>query len=205
LDAENDHDEGIDSAIESRSLSINTSDDGLVENDSKQSKKPVRSLHSSSTRRKIDRLFNNGADFESASTRTITPENSNESGVYSQQSGRELDNEIIKSAQSTVKDQLFSTKPRLARSGSKTKLDKSQLPPTDPSLSSRQTHDHTSTNGNTHRTTNTNVEVIGKGYIDEKIPLKQLFPEPIDDKQPIVNKPRAKIIKGNYQIILLSD
>lgn len=31
VDTENDHDEGIDSAIESRSLSINTSDDGLVE------------------------------------------------------------------------------------------------------------------------------------------------------------------------------
>ena len=31
LDSENDHDEGIDSAIESRSLSINTSDDGGIE------------------------------------------------------------------------------------------------------------------------------------------------------------------------------
>ncbi len=31
LDAEIDHDEGIDSAIESRSLSINTSDDGVPE------------------------------------------------------------------------------------------------------------------------------------------------------------------------------
>lgn len=31
LDLENEHDESIDSAIESRSLSINTSDDGLIE------------------------------------------------------------------------------------------------------------------------------------------------------------------------------
>lgn len=31
LDSENDHDEGIDSAIESRSLSINTSEDGAIE------------------------------------------------------------------------------------------------------------------------------------------------------------------------------
>ena len=87
---------------------------------------------------------------------------------------------------------MFSTKPRLARSGSKSKLDKSQLPPTDPSSSSRQTHDHPSNGGNTHRTTNTHVEIIGKGYMDEKTPVKQISIETIDDKQSIVNKPRAK-------------
>ena len=98
------------------------------------------------------------------------------------------------------KDQLFSFKPRLARSGSKSKLDKSQLPPTDPSSSSRQNHDQNSNGGTTHRSANSsNVEIIGKGYMDEKTPIKQFSTETIDDKQSIVNKPRAKIIiKGNY-------
>jgi hypothetical protein len=54
--------------------------------------KPVRSLHSSSTRRKADRLFSTGSDIESPSARTLTPENSNESGVYSQL-GREIEND----------------------------------------------------------------------------------------------------------------
>ncbi|CAF0741521.1 unnamed protein product [Adineta steineri] len=200
FDSENDHDEGIGSAVESRSLSINTSDDGIIENDHKQSIKPVRSVHSSSTRRKVDRLFSTGSDLESASARTLTPENSNESGVYSQ-SGRDIENDTnrsTRSAQSIGNEQLFSTRPRLARSALKSKIDKSQLPPTDPSLSSRQTtHDHSSNGGNTHRTTNTNVEVIGKGYMDEKSPMKQLSTESMDDKQPAINKPRAKLIKGS--------
>ena len=34
--------------------------------------------------------------------------------------------------------------------------------------------------------------------MDEKIPIKQLSTETIDDKQSTVNKPRAKIIKGNH-------
>ena len=109
FDAEPDHDESVDSAIESRSVSINTGDDGdlevlsklvslprircqqappFIQNEQRKSKKPVRSVHSSSTRRKVDRLFSTGSDFESASARTLTPENSNESGVYSQ-SGRD--------------------------------------------------------------------------------------------------------------------
>ncbi|CAF0992802.1 unnamed protein product [Rotaria sordida] len=200
FDSEIDHDEGIDSAIESRSLSINTLDDTSVpENDHKQSKKPVRSVHSSSTRRKIDRLFSNGSDIDPTSARTLTPENSNESGVYSQ-SGREIENDTngsTKSTQSIGKDQLFSTKPRLARSGSKSKLDKSQLPPTDPSLSSRQIHDYNSNGKNTNRTTNTNVEIIGKNYIDTKMPLKQFSIETIDDKQSTENKSRTKITKAS--------
>ncbi|CAF5075559.1 unnamed protein product, partial [Rotaria magnacalcarata] len=187
FDSENDNDEGIDSAIESRSLSINTLEDNSVpENDHKQTKKPIRSVHSSSTRRKIERLFSNGSDLDSPSIRTITPENSNESGVYSQ-SGREIENDInlsTRSTQSIVKDQLFSTKPRLARSGSKSKLDRSQLPPTDPSSSSRQANDNNSNGRTTQRTTNTNVEIIGKGYTDEQSSLKQFSTEAFDDKQP---------------------
>ncbi len=156
-------------------------------------------MHSSSTRRKIDRLFSNGSDLESTSVRTLTPENSNESGVYSQQSGRELENEsngTTRSTQSIGKDQLFPTKPRLARSGSKTKLDKSQLPPTDPSLSSRQTHDYPSNGTNTRRASNPNVEIVGKGYVEEKTPIKPFATETVDEKQLIISKPRAKIIKG---------
>ncbi|CAF4151263.1 unnamed protein product [Rotaria sp. Silwood2] len=198
FDSEIDHDEGIDSAIESRSLSINTPDDNSIpENDHKQSKKPVRSVHSSSTRRKIERLFSNGSDLDSTSTRTLTPENSNESGVYSQL-GREIDNDIngsTRSTQSIGKDQLFSTKPRLARSGSKSKLDRSQLPPTDPS--SRQTHDYNSNGKNTNHTTNTNVEIIGKNYIDTKMSSKQFSIEHIDDKQLTENKSRTKITKAS--------
>jgi len=159
--------------------------------------KSIQSVHSSSTRRRIDRLFSTGSDIESTSARTITPENSNESGVYSQQSGREIEIDLIQTPLS--RDQLFSTRPRLARSGSKSKLDRSQLPPTDPSLSTRQIHEHTSYSANTQRitTTSTYVEIIGKGYVDEKIPSKPFLTENIDDKPLIVNKPRAKIIKGN--------
>lgn len=120
--------------------------------------------------------------------------------MYSQQSGRDLDNEQTHSSQSVGKDQLFSFKPRLARSGSKSKLDRSQLPPTDPSsFSSRQPYDHTSTNGpSTHRLTNSHVEIVGKGYVDEKPLVKQSSTEILEDKQVISNKPRAKIIKGKY-------
>lgn len=66
FDSDGDHEGGIDSAIDS------------------QSTNPTRSVHSSSTRRKAERLFSNGSDFESTSARTLTPERSNESGVYSQ-------------------------------------------------------------------------------------------------------------------------
>jgi hypothetical protein len=111
FDSDIDHDEGIDSAIESQSLSINTPKENIrevkekkgfflkkiyipkkifIQNPHQQSKKPVRSVHSSSTRRKINRLFNNDSDLESSVPRTITPENSNESGVYSQ-SGRDIE------------------------------------------------------------------------------------------------------------------
>ncbi|CAF3568864.1 unnamed protein product [Rotaria socialis] len=198
FDSENDNDEGIDSAIESRSLSINTLEDNSTpENDHKQTKKPIRSVHSSSTRRKIERLFSNGSDLDSPSARTITPENCNESGVYSQ-SGREIENDInssTRSTQSIAKEQLFSTKPRLARSGSKSKLDRSQLPPTDPSSSSRQANDNNSNGRTTQRTTNTNVEIIGKGYIDEQSSLKQFSTEAFDDEQPTNYKTRTEINK----------
>lgn len=66
FDSNGDQEEGIDSAIDS------------------QSNNPTRSVHSSSTRRKADRLFSNGSDLESTSARTLTPERSNESGIYSQ-------------------------------------------------------------------------------------------------------------------------
>jgi hypothetical protein len=86
------------------------------------------------------------------------------------------------------KDQLFSTKPRIARSGSKPKLDKFQLPPTD------------SSDEKPHRLINSYVEIIGRGYADEKHPTRRLSNENTDDKQvQTVNKPRAKIIKGNQK------
>ncbi|CAF1618650.1 unnamed protein product, partial [Adineta ricciae] len=198
FDAELDHDEGIESATGSRSLSINTLEGGGIENDSQQSKKPVRSVHSSSTRRKAERLFSTGSEFETVSARTLTPENSNESGVYSQPGG-ETENDTNRSSRSTQSinnDQLFSTRPRLARSALKSKLDKSQLPPTDPS-SARQAQEHLPNGGNTHRPSNPNVEVIGIGYMDEKSPVKQPFNDFIDERQPTINKPRAKLIKGS--------
>lgn len=106
----------------------------------------------------------------------------------------------IRSTQSIVKDQLFSTKPRLARSGSKSKLDRSHLPPTDPSSSSRQAANENNSNGRTtQRTTNTNVEIIGKGYIDEQSSLKQFSTEAFDDKQPTDYKTRTKINKGKRE------
>lgn len=106
-----------------------------------------------------------------------------------------------RSTQSFHRDQLFSTRPRLARSGSKTKLDRSQLPPTDPALSSRT---HNSNNNNNHHpdshrsVTNTNsyVEIIGKGYTEEKHSPKSNTTETMDDKASSVSKSRAKIIRG---------
>ncbi|CAF0770441.1 unnamed protein product [Didymodactylos carnosus] len=200
-DLDLDNDEGTDSAIESRSLSINTSDEGLSqEQDSNNPlKKPIRSLHSSSTRRKADKIF---SDFESISTRTLTPENSNESGVYSQySSGRELDNTyqnnsnnhnneniddaIIRSNRTIVKDQLFSTKPRLARSGLKNK----QQLLTD--LSSSKQLDYNPTFRSPP--SSTNVEIVGKGYMDDR--PRRLSAD--TDEKPLINKNRAKIIKGS--------
>lgn len=70
----------------------NLKNDIFIQQNRPQAKKPARSVHSSSTRRKVSRLFNNGNDAESTSTRTLTPENSNESGVYSQ-SGRDTEHE----------------------------------------------------------------------------------------------------------------
>ncbi|CAF4820808.1 unnamed protein product [Rotaria sp. Silwood1] len=192
FDSNTDHDEGIDSAIDSRSLSNKTTHESIHQNNGQQSKKPIRSVHSSSTRRKVNRLFNNGTDIESTSARTLTPENSNESGIYSQ-SGRDTEYNSNSSTRSFGKDQLFSTKPRLARSGSKPKLDKSQVLPSDP-LSGQH-----SFNDKTRRSNNSNVEVVGRAYTDEKHPTRRLSNESNDDKQqqPIVNKPRAKIIKGS--------
>ena len=87
---------------------------------------------------------------------------------------------------------MFSTKPRLARSGSKTKLDSSQLPPSDPS--SGQTHNL----DKIPRLNNPYVEVVGRGYADEKSPNRRVSNENPDDKQLLVNKSRAKILKGNF-------
>ena len=182
-------DEGIDSAIESRSLSINTVDDGIREVTimPKQlfrlinifyfyflKNKITRSVHSSSTRRKVNRLFSNGSEPESTSARTLTPDN-NESGVYS----TDTDTNGAK------KDQLFSTKPRLARSGSKSKLDRSQLPPTDTSQHS---------NDKSHRLTNSYVEVVGRGYADEKPSTKRSSNENFE--QTHTTKQRTKVLKS---------
>ena len=101
---------------------------------------------------------------------------------------------ILRSNQSIGKNQLFSTRPRLARSGSKTKFDRSQLPPTDPSSSSRQAHDPHPPGDSTNRTSH--VEVIGKGYSDEKNFTKLMSTEMIDEKSSMLMKSRAKIIKG---------
>ena len=99
---------------------------------------------------------------------------------------------LIRSVQSIGKDQLFSTKPRLARSGSKSKLDKSQLPPTDPSLTSRQTNDSNSNGKNNHRTINTNIDVNNQSSMNEKSPVKEYSTETSE------NKYRTQITKGNY-------
>lgn len=88
------------------------------------------------------------------------------------------------------KDQLFSTKPRLARSGSKTKLENSQSSPAEPSTG--QTHNI----DKIPRLNNPYVEVIGRGYADEKYPNRRLLNENSEDKQSTQNKPRAKILKG---------
>ncbi|CAF4271311.1 unnamed protein product [Rotaria socialis] len=199
LDSNTDYDEDIDSAIESRYIPNNTENGSIHQTNGHQSKKPARSVHSSSTRRKVNRLFNNGSDLESTSARTLTPENSNESGVYSQ-SGRDTEYNSNSSTRSVGKDQLFTTKPRLARSGSKPKADKSQLLPSDPL--SGQNHDNHSTNDKTRRPNNNHVEVVGRAYADEKISTRRLLNEKNDDKQqPIASKPRAKLIKGNHIVI----
>lgn len=83
------------------------------------------------------------------------------------------------------KQQLFSTKPRLARSGSKPKVEKVAFPSSDSSIS--HTNDHPP-----------HVEVIGRGYAEEKTPARRFSNGNIDEKQPNVNnKSKAKIIKGN--------
>ena len=75
------------------------------------------------------------------------------------------------------------------------------MPPTDPS--SGHMHDHHSTGEKSHRISNSYVEVVGRSYADEKYPTRKLSNENIDDKQQqTVNKPRAKVIKGN-QIIFI--
>ncbi|CAF3644622.1 unnamed protein product [Adineta steineri] len=195
LDSDMDHDEGIDSATGSRSLSINTSDDGKRENNHQQSKKPARSVHSSSTRRKVNRLFSTNSDLESPSTHTLTPETSNESGVYSP-SGRDTEYDANSATRSLSKEQLFSTKPRLARSGSKSLIEKAQVPPTE-SLPA-QVYDNYSSNEKAHRSYKPYVEVVGRGYTDEKYSTRRLSTDSTDDKQPqLGNKSRAKIIKGS--------
>lgn len=84
---------------------------------------------------------------------------------------------------------MFSTKPRLARSGSKTKLENSQSSPTE------QTQDIEKI----PRLNHPYVEVIGRGYADEKHPNRRLLTDNADDKQSTLNKPRAKILKGNQR------
>ncbi|CAF0871745.1 unnamed protein product [Adineta ricciae] len=196
LDSDLDHDEGIDSTIGSRSLSINTVDENQRENVQSTPKKPVRSVHSSSTRRKVTRLFSTNSDVESPSTHTLTPETSNESGVYSQ-SGRDTDYDTNSATRSLSKDQLFSTKPRLARSGSKSLIERSQGPLT--KQLSGQNYDHQHSNEKTiQRGNNRYVEVVGRGYNDEKASSRRLSNDSTEDKQHVSGaKSRAKIIKGS--------
>lgn len=125
-------------------------------------------MHSSSTRKKVDRIFNNGHEGESLlSSRTLTPEHNNDSGIHSQ-SEKHTDTETNKS--SNVKPTLFTTKPRLARSGSK------------PTTNEKSNHNQDQTNSN--------VKVVGRGFMDEKKTNEEKF-------QPINNKAKPKIIKGN--------
>lgn len=69
-------------------------------------------------------------------------------------------------------------------------MDKSQLPPTDDNYSSLD---------KIPRLNNPYVEIIGRGYADEKYPNRRLPNEPTDDKQQLASKPRAKIIKGKMR------
>lgn len=63
---------------------------------------------------------------------------------------------------------------------------------------SGQNYDHNTSIDKTRRTNNGHVEVVGRAYNDDKSPYRRQFNENTDDKhQPIMNKPRAKIIKGN--------
>ncbi|UJR15557.1 hypothetical protein I4U23_002496 [Adineta vaga] len=197
FDSDIDHDEGIDSAIGSRSLSINTVDENSPENNHSQSKKPVRSVHSSSTRRKVTRLFSTNSDLESPSVHTLTPATSNESGVYSP-SVRETNHDNNSATRSLSKDQLFSTKPRLARSGSKTIIEKPQGSSTTNPSTGQNSDYHYSPEKSIHRGNNRYVEVVGRGYADEKTSTRRLSNDSMEDKQqPFGNKSRAKIIKGS--------
>jgi hypothetical protein len=89
------------------------------------------------------------------------------------------------------KDQLFSTKPRLARSGSKTLIEKSQEP------SAGHANDNHSTNDKSNRGGHPYVEVVGRGYMEEKTSTRRLSTDSTDERQqPFGTKSRAKIIKG---------
>lgn len=61
-------------------------------NKSESQSKSNRAVHSSSTRRKVDRLFSNGSEPEVLSARTLTPERNNENRITTQ-TGRETDPE----------------------------------------------------------------------------------------------------------------
>ncbi len=101
---------------------------------------------------------------------------------------------------SPSKDQLFSTKPRLARSGSKAIIEKSQISPTT-NLTSGYYQDHYPSSEKTNRANNSYVEVVGRGYIDDKNSNRRLSNDSNDDRQQqITNKSRAKIIKGNQMM-----
>ena len=54
--------------------------------------KSIRAVHSSSTRRKVDRLFSNGSDPEVSTARTLTSERNNENRTHTQ-ARRETDPE----------------------------------------------------------------------------------------------------------------
>ena len=97
---------------------------------------------------------------------------------------------------SLSKDQLFSTKPRLARSGSKSIIERSQGPLT--KQLSGQNYDHQHSNEQTIQRGNSRyVEVVGRGYSDEKTSSRRLSNDSMEDKQHMSGaKSRAKIIKG---------
>lgn len=48
------------------------------------------------------------------------------------------------------------------------------------------------------RVADTNVEIIGKGYKDERASPKQFLFEPVNDKPPVVDKPQIKTNKGKW-------
>ena len=97
---------------------------------------------------------------------------------------------------SLSKEQLFSTKPRLARSGSKTLIEKSQEPLTNPSTG--QGYANHVSKEKSYRGNHPYVEVVGRGYMDEKTSTRRLSNDSTDERQqPFGNKSRAKIIRGN--------